>query len=353
MRKHARYAWLGAGALAVCLAAGSPTPAAAASDPWLTTKVKTSLLTADGVDGLDINVDTLDGLVTLHGTAGSAAEKSRAEQLARQVEGVRDVRNLIQVVPESRAEATRVLDEDLEERVTKALREEPALAGSRITVQSVNQGTVLLGGSAQSLSAHLRALETARDVDGVQRVESQIESPDRLADNEIWRDAPADVSAGGTGTAMRGAANDVWITSAAKVRLMAADVPAFDINVDTREGEVTLFGVVSSDAEKRTAEAEVRKVDGVKEIDNELQVVPQSRQAAVERKDEDIRQNVAQRIESRDDLSDANIDVEVSAGVVRLTGSVASQEDRLAALTAARRSEGVRSVVGDLRVERN
>jgi hyperosmotically inducible periplasmic protein len=353
MSKHSRRVWLGAGLVAVAVAATSPPPAMAASDPWLTTKVKASLLTADGVDGLDINVDTMDGLVTLHGTAASATEKTRAEQLARQVEGVRDVRNLIQVVPKAEAEAIGVLDEDLEERVTKALRDEPELAGSRITVQSVNQGAVLLGGTAETLSAHLRALETARDVDGVRRVESQIQSPDRLADNEIWRDAPADVSAGGTGMAVRSSANDLWITSAAKVRLMAADVPAFDINVDTREGEVTLFGMVPSEEQKRAAEAEVRKVDGVKSVENELQVVAESRQPAVARKDEEIHESVVERIGSHDDLSDADIDVEVRGGVVRLTGSVTSQEDRLAALTAARRSEGVRSVVGDLRVERN
>jgi osmotically-inducible protein OsmY len=92
----------------------------------------------------------------------------------------------------------------------------------------------------------------------------------------------------------------------------------------------------------------------VKTVRNEIQVVPASRQAAVEQKDEQIHQAVNDRLGSRDELSDADIAVEVKNGVVRLTGSVASQEDRLQALTTARRGEGVRSVVGDeLRVERN
>jgi osmotically-inducible protein OsmY len=66
-----------------------------------------------------------------------------------------------------------------------------------------------------------------------------------------------------------------------------------------------------------------------------------------------IEQEVQQRLRRRPDLQDADIDVEVHDGVVRLTGSVTSQEDRLAALTTARSGEGVRSVVGDLRVEQN
>lgn len=344
--------WAGAAALALGLALSSGPAWAAdmASDPWLTTKVKIALLTASDVDGLDINVDTVAGTVTLHGTASTASEKERASQLAREVDGVKEVRNLIQVVPESAEEAVSMLDDDLRDRVEQALDDDPRLADSSIRVSSVNQGAVLLEGKASSLSAHLGALETARGVKGVKRVDSQIESPDKLADSEIWRDSP-DVAAQAGASGLAQSSRDMWITSAAKVRLMATEVSPFDVNVDTRNGVVTLFGRVDSEQAKRTAEAEVRKVDGVKDVENELQVVPESQQAAVERADEQIQKSVEEQLSQR--LSDSNIDVEVSNGVVRLTGSVPSQEDRLAALTTARRGEGVRSVVGDLRVERN
>ena len=87
------------GARGALLALAPLAAAAEAPDPWLTTKVKLSLLSSEGVDGLDVNVDTVDGRVTLHGTAATASERAQAEQLARQVQGVREVRNLIQVVP--------------------------------------------------------------------------------------------------------------------------------------------------------------------------------------------------------------------------------------------------------------
>jgi osmotically-inducible protein OsmY len=124
------------------------------------------------------------------------------------------------------------------------------------------------------------------------------------------------------------------------------------VNVDTRSGEVTLFGIVSSPADRQRAGDEVRKVDGVRIVHNELQVVPKGRRDATERGDAQIEEDVKRRVEDRVGRG-GDIAVEVADGVVRLSGTVASQGERLAALTAARSSDGVRSVVGDLRVERN
>jgi hyperosmotically inducible protein len=308
--------------------------------------VKTTLLSAEDVDGLDINVDTVDARVTLHGRASTGAEKERAAALARSVEGVREVRNLIQVVPDQAEKRVAATDEELKDRVGDKLAREPELAD--VKVRSVTKGVVVLGGKTPTLSAHLRALEVARGTEGVHRVESQIESPDRLADEEIWK--TPDVAAAPAG-GVRSAASDMWITSAAKVRLLGADVSALDVNVDTRNGEVTLFGMVPTDAEKQRAEAEVKKVDGVHAVHNDLQVVPDARRDVTERGDDQIKQDVEQRVQSR--VGREDIGVEVANGVVRLSGTVASQGERLAALTAARSSQGVRSVVGDLRVERN
>ncbi len=69
----------------------------AVDDAGITAKVKSSLLADDQVKGLSINVDTSGGAVTLTGSAQTAAEKQRAEQLATGVEGVRSVRNNITV----------------------------------------------------------------------------------------------------------------------------------------------------------------------------------------------------------------------------------------------------------------
>jgi hypothetical protein len=76
--------------------------------------------------------------VTLHGKASTAAEKAKAESLAKQVEGVREVRNLIQVVADSDAEAVSVLDADLEKRVEEAL---PPTRRSRAAASACSPST--------------------------------------------------------------------------------------------------------------------------------------------------------------------------------------------------------------------
>jgi osmotically-inducible protein OsmY len=342
------------GALLLLLATMAIAPAAGAleksiSDPWITAKVKLSLLTAEGLGAFDVNVDTNDGRVTLHGSVPSEAARAEVQRLARQVEGVREVHNLLQVVPASARTAVERSDRDVQDRVEAALETSPAFAG--VKVASVNDGMVVLEGHTDTLSAHLAAIERARWVDGVRRVVSRIESPDRLADEEIWRDDRP--SAGGPATALRDVAQDAWITTAAKVKLLTAEAPAFDINVDTRDGVVTLFGTVGSAREKANAEAAVKTLSGVASVRNQLQVVPPAEQAETERRDEDITAALERRLGDRDDLADAHIDVQVENGVARLTGKVRSQTDRLAALTVARTTEGVRSVSGDLEVQQN
>jgi osmotically-inducible protein OsmY len=58
------------------------------TDAWITTKVKWFLTFDDTLDGSNINVDTANKVVTLKGTVKSAAQKTRAVQLAQQTEGV-------------------------------------------------------------------------------------------------------------------------------------------------------------------------------------------------------------------------------------------------------------------------
>lgn len=347
--KHDTWKKLVLGA-ALVAGLGLAAPALSAHpDAWVTAKVKLALFTAEGVSSNDINVDTLDGRVSLHGTVSSEAEKARAEKAAREIDGVREVRNMLAVVPAGKQEAVAAKDEDIETRAEDALEADRSLSDSDIDIASVNGGIVVLSGTAATLSDHVRAVEIVRGVKGVRQVKSQVKSPDALSDAEIWRD-PGDA---GTAAAVGGTASDMWVTTASKVRLIANnETPAMQINVDTRNGEVTLFGMVGSEAAKSAAEAEVRKVSGVKTVRNLLQVVPDAAQNAVARNDAEIRDQVEDKVDA-DQIADADLDVEVKDGVVRLKGTVDSQTDRLRALTLARSTDGVKSVVDEIRVAAN
>lgn len=337
--------WLGITTGATALAVETP-------DAWITTKAKIALLTTDGVHATNVNVDTVDGRVTLHGKVQSAQEKAKAEEAVRKISGVKDVRDLLAVVPDESRQAVNDKDDVIKDRVTQALQNDPSLKQSSITVQSVNQGVVLLSGKAATLSDHLHAVQVANDVPGVKRVATEIQSPDKLADSEIYQDT--DKRGAGTQTAANPASStvgDAWITSATKLRLIAdSRTPSMDINVDTRKAVVTLFGIVPTAEAKQAAEEDAHKVSGVANVQNELQVVPSENRSVVNARDDDIEKAVKRAIDARGDLRSLGIGVEVKNGVVRLSGTVPSQGQRLAAAVTARGATGVRSVRDDLEV---
>jgi osmotically-inducible protein OsmY len=132
------------------------------------------------------------------------------------------------------------------------------------------------------------------------------------------------------------------------MRLLADPrTPALDINVDTRAGVVTLFGIVPTQEAKAAAAADARKVSGVTRVVNELQVVASAKQAAVKVRDEEL-EGVVKKAFDAPDFKD--ITVTVKNGVVRLTGTVPTGTRRLDAAVLARSISGVRAVEDDLRV---
>lgn len=67
------------------------------NDGWLWVKTRFELAGADDLRDSTINVDVDNNVVTLTGTVASAAQKTRAETVAKGVEGVTRVRNQLKV----------------------------------------------------------------------------------------------------------------------------------------------------------------------------------------------------------------------------------------------------------------
>ncbi|MBK6615528.1 BON domain-containing protein [Ottowia sp.] len=72
---------------------GQQSAGAYVDDASITTSVKAKFVEDKTVDAGAINVQTLNGEVSLNGFAKNTAERTRAEQIARGVNGVRSVRN--------------------------------------------------------------------------------------------------------------------------------------------------------------------------------------------------------------------------------------------------------------------
>lgn len=67
--------------------------------------------------------------------------------------------------------------------------------------------------------------------------------------------------------------DDATLTARAKAALVAdKNVSATDFNLDVYQGNVTITGVAKSSEEARRAEADVRKVRGVKGVKNATRV---------------------------------------------------------------------------------
>jgi hyperosmotically inducible periplasmic protein len=172
--------------------------------------------------------------------------------------------------------------------------------------------------------------------------------------------APLSASAGDTmnkaedkikGTAhdMKEATSDTWITSKAKIALFADDrVKGRDVSVETMNGEMFLRGKVESE-EAKTAAAEVaRGIEGVKNVKNDLQVVPPSTRKAVTADDKAITRSVESRFSKDPELK--KIDVRTDAGVVVLSGQVANITAAARASEMAHKVDGVKAVKNEVRV---
>ncbi|MGE8064143.1 BON domain-containing protein [Pseudomonas sp. NPDC089569] len=75
------------------LAAGEMTKAKeATSDTWITTKVKSDLMTEKGIPGTDIKVETNKGVVSLSSTVMlTKAQKETAVSITKKIKGVKAV----------------------------------------------------------------------------------------------------------------------------------------------------------------------------------------------------------------------------------------------------------------------
>jgi len=66
-------------------------------DSVITAKVKSAIIGDASLKATEINVETFKGIVQLSGFVSSSADKSKAEELARSVKGVKSVKDDMRV----------------------------------------------------------------------------------------------------------------------------------------------------------------------------------------------------------------------------------------------------------------
>lgn len=200
---------IGAAALALGVVACAET------DPGITTAVKAKLAADDTVKAYRIDVDTKDKIVTLSGAVDTPVGKERAVQIARGVDGVRNVVDNLTVTPG--VTPTTGIDDPIQRE----------------------------------------AKEAARKAD--EKTDAAQKKAGEAADK--------------TGNVI----TDASITTAVKTKLLGdTTAPGMKIDVDTANGVVTLTGTVANAAEKRRALELARETSGVKSVVDKLKVAKPS-----------------------------------------------------------------------------
>jgi hyperosmotically inducible protein len=83
------------------------------SDSWITSKTKIALFADNRVSGTKVSVETQKGAVYLRGKVDSDTAKAAAEEVAKGIEGVQSVKNELQVVPPSAQKAVEAKDDEI------------------------------------------------------------------------------------------------------------------------------------------------------------------------------------------------------------------------------------------------
>jgi len=136
-------------------------------DATITTKVKLKLIEDPITKARKIDVDTVNGVVTLTGAVESEEEIKRAVEIARNVEGVKKVVNNLRV--EKRGIGCYFSDKEITAKIKLKLIEDPDLKALSIDVDTVN-GVVTLTGAVTSEYQKKKAIEHAKSVSGVIKV---------------------------------------------------------------------------------------------------------------------------------------------------------------------------------------
>jgi len=141
------------------------------TDSWVTSKTKISLFADERVKGTQVSVDTAKGVVHLRGKVDSAEAKSAASDIAQGVEGVKSVKNDLQVVTPAARQAVDANDKDIAKAVEARLSKDSQL--KKVDVRT-DAGVVTLTGQVATIDASAKASEMARGVAGVKSVKNEL-----------------------------------------------------------------------------------------------------------------------------------------------------------------------------------
>ena len=147
--------------------------------------------------------------------------------------------------------------------------------------------------------------------------------------------------------------DDGAITTKVKSALMAdADVKSFDIKVETSKGVVQLSGFVDNQGQIDRAIAVAKGVEGVKSVDNKMNIKTTETTVGEKIDDSIITTKVKAALLADSGVKSSDIGVVTRDGQVQLSGFVENQGQIDRATEVARGVEGVKNVINEMAVKK-
>ncbi len=155
------------------------------SDGWLSMKVKGSLLFNRYVSAVKTQVYVVDGIATLKGEAESQAQKDLTGAYAKDVNGIKEVRNemtIAAVNPPQPTMSDKIDDASITAQVKMAFLSHHSTSAFKTGVSTAD-GVVTLTGEVSNGASKDMAAKVANDVNGVTRVINNMTINDALTKN--------------------------------------------------------------------------------------------------------------------------------------------------------------------------
>ena len=143
------------------------------SDGWLGVKVKSALLFHRNVRATKTDVYVKDGIVSLRGEASSQAQKELTTEYAKDVEGVKEVKNEM-TVAKTPGQPTDTIGEKIDDasitaQVKSSLMSHRSTSALKTKVETTD-GVVTLSGIAKNAAEKSLVTKLVTDIDGVSSV---------------------------------------------------------------------------------------------------------------------------------------------------------------------------------------
>jgi osmotically-inducible protein OsmY len=142
------------------------------SDTWLYLKVKGALAFHRSVSAYNTKVVLKEGVVTLSGEAATQAQKDLTAEYAKDVEGIKDVKNEMTVADKSATGETlgEIIDDaSISAQVRMALLTHRSTSAFR-TIVATTDGVVMVGGVAKNAAEIDLVTKLVKDIHGVKSV---------------------------------------------------------------------------------------------------------------------------------------------------------------------------------------